>query len=242
MNVQSSIQLMQSLKLHGMASAYEAISQLPLDKQPDQHQCVATLMDAEQQHRAFKKTNMFLKLSKLKYQANLKDIIFSSERNLDKNTIAALSDCSFIKRGHNLIITGATGCGKSYLASAIGHQACLMGYRTLYFNMNRLCDQIAVAKLDGSFIRWINNVQRAHLLILDDFGLQPISQQVKLALLQILEDRYASASTVIAAQLPLDKWYDYFNDPTIADAILDRLSADCSKILLKGKSLRTPKS
>jgi DNA replication protein DnaC len=238
MNIQANINLMNTMKLHGMKDAYKAISDLPAGKQPDTHQCIATILDAEQQMRNFKTTNLFLRLSKLKYSANIQDILFDKDRNLDKNIIATLADGAFIKRGHNILISGATGCGKSYIASALGHQACLLGYRTLYYNMNRLSEQIAMAKIDGSYLKWINYVQKAKLLIIDDFGIQPLSQNVKLAILQILEDRYKSAATIIASQLPVEKWFDFFDDPTIADAILDRLTTNATKINLKGKSLR----
>jgi len=149
-----------------------------------------------------------------------------------------LADCSFIERTENVLITGATGCGKSYIACALGHQDCLLGYCTLYFNMNRLCEQLAVAKVDGTFIKWINRIAKANLIIIDDFGLQPLTHDVKLAILQILEDRYAKNATIIASQLPIKAWYEYIDDATIADAIMDRLTAKASKIQLKGKSLR----
>ncbi len=238
MNGQASLQLMQKMKLHGMASSYEAILELPLDKHPDTHSCIATLIDAELQNRAHRKTQMLLRLSRLRYKATLQDIKYMTGRNLKKEQIAALADCSYIQRAHNLLICGATGCGKSYLACALGYQACLLGYRTLYFNMNRFCEQIAVAKVDGTFIKWINRIQRANLLILDDFGLQPLTHGVKLALLQILEDRYAKNSTLICSQIPVVKWYEYIDDQTLADAIMDRLTAKASRIELKGKSLR----
>jgi len=238
MNAQATLQLMQQMKLNGMATSYESIIDLPVDKIPDTHGCIATLIDAELQNRAYKRTSMLLRLSKLRYSTSLHDISYSNERNLDKQVIAQLSDCSFIQRSENIFITGATGCGKSFLACALGHQACLLGYRTLYFNMNRLCEQIAVAKVDGTFIKWINRIQRANLIIFDDFGLQPLTHDVKLAILQILEDRYGRGATIIASQLPVNKWYDYLDEPTLADAIMDRLTAKSSKIELKGKSLR----
>jgi DNA replication protein DnaC len=226
------------MKLTGMKDAYKVISELPANKQPDTHQCLATLLDAELQMRNFKTTNLYLRLSRLKYPATINDLAYNDDRNLDKNFIAALIDMNFVKRGHNILISGATGCGKSYIASAFGHQACLFGLRTLYFNMNRLAEQIAISKIDGSFLRLINNIQKAKLLIIDDFGIQPLSQSTKLAILQILEDRYKNASTIIASQLPVEKWFDFLDDPTIADAILDRLTSNASKIILKGKSLR----
>ena len=149
-----------------------------------------------------------------------------------------MADCSFIERAENIFITGPTGCGKSFLACALGNQACLMGYRTLYFNMNRFFEQLQVAKVNGTFIKWMNLIQKANLIILDDFGLQPLDHSIRMALLQILEDRYARGSTIIAAQLPVKKWYEYLNDPTLADAIMDRLTAKSSTLELKGQSLR----
>jgi len=238
MNIQANINLMASMKLDGMKEAYLAISQMPADKQPDTHQCIATILDAEQQMRSVKKTKLLLRLSKLRYQANINDIRYDSERKLEKRTIAALADCNYINRGHNVLLTGATGCGKSYIASALGYQACLLGYRVLYFNMNRFIEQIALAKIDGSFLKFLNRIKKAKLLILDDFGIQPLPQQTKLSLFQILEDRYGNASTIIASQLPVDKWFDFLNNPTIADALLDRITANATRIALKGKSLR----
>lgn len=238
MNTQATLQQMQKLHLTGMASAYESILKLPADAHPDTHECIATVIDAEWQHRNFTKSQMLLRLSKLRYKANLQDIIYSTERNIKKESIALMADCSFIERAQNVIITGATGSGKSFLACAIGNQACLHAYRTLYFNMNRFTEQLSLAKLQGTYIKWLNQLKKADLIILDDFGLQQLDQNAKLALLQILEDRYDYKSTIIVSQLPIEHWYTFINEPTIADAILDRLLAKCFKFDLKGKSLR----
>ena len=162
---------MASLKLNGMRDAYQAICQLPASQQSDQHQLIATILDAESQSRSHQKTSLFLRLSKLKYAANINNLLFDPQRNLEKNIISSLADGAYIHRGHNVLISGATGCGKSYLASALGHQACLLGYRTLYYNMHKLNEHIAISKLDGSFLKWINNIQKVKLLIIDDFGI-----------------------------------------------------------------------
>jgi DNA replication protein DnaC len=238
MNTQATLQQMQKLNLSGMASAYQGILNLPADAHPDTHQCIATVIDAEWQHRNFTKSQMLLKLSKLRHKANLQDIIYNSERNIKKESIAMLADCSFIERAQNVIITGATGSGKSFLACALGTQACLHAYRTLYFNMNRFTEQLSLAKIQGTYIKWLNQLKKADLIILDDFGLQQPDQNAKLALLQLLEDRYDIRSTIIVSQLPIDNWYSFINEPTIADAILDRILAKCYKFDLKGKSLR----
>lgn len=235
----TSLESFKQMKLLGMASAYEAILSMPINQQPDTHELLARLVDAEQQYRSVKRMNMYLKLSKLRYQATIQNIDCSAERNLSKEKIMVLADSAYLDRGENVLITGATGCGKSYLACALGHNACVQGYRTLYLNMNRFTEQIALAQADGTTINWLNRLQKAKLIIFDDFGLQALSHQVKLLLLQILEDRYEKSSIIICSQLPVGKWHEYFNEPTLADAILDRIIPKAHRIELKGKSLRT---
>ena len=234
----ASLETMRQIKLTGMADAYESLLSLPVNQQPESHEMLAKLIDAEKQHRSHKRMQMFLRLSKLRYQSVIQDIDCSEKRKLSKEKLMTLADCAYIDRGENVLITGATGCGKSYLSCALGHNACVKGYRTLYFNMNRFTEQIALAKIDGSLIKWIDRIRKAKLIILDDFGLQPITHQIKLILLQILEDRYENAATIICSQLPVGKWHEYFDEPTIADAILDRIIPKAHRIDLKGKSLR----
>lgn len=234
-------QALLQLKLQGMANCYKGILQLPLNKHPEGHELLSHLADAEIQQRQLKKTVHLLKYAKLRYNATLQQIECSAARNLSRQQLVTLAECSFIEKSQNILITGATGCGKSYLACAIGNRACILGYKTLYLNMNRFAERIMQSKLDGSFLKMLSQIEKIKLIILDDFGLQPLHQDIKLALLQILEDRYQLKSVIIASQLPINAWYEYLNEPTIADAIMDRLTANPHRIELKGESLRKKK-
>lgn len=238
MNTEATLEQLRTLKLYGMARSYEAVLSLPVNNQPEAHQLLAQLAQQEIEHKRFKRTELYLRLSKLRYAAMLEEVKCSKERNLTNQQLSMLADCSWIDRSENILIDGATGCGKSFLACSLGHQACIMGYRTLYFNMNRFIENVTLAKLDGTFIKLLNRIEKTSLLILDDFGLQPLNADTRLALLQMLEDRYRRKSTIIVSQLPVAKWHEYLDDPVLADAILDRLTAHAHRIELKGKSLR----
>ncbi len=241
MNTQITLDHLTELKLHGMARAYQAVLTMPVQEHPSINQFIARLAEAEIQERTHKRTEKFLLQSKLRYHAVLEQVQCNPERNLSREKLMMLADCSFINRAENLLITGATGCGKSYLACAIGRQACSFGYRTLYFGINRFLERISNAKLDGSFIKLLNQIEKTHLLILDDFGLHPLDGTTRLALLQILEDRYGKKSVIITSQLPVPKWHEYIGESTIADAIMDRLAVNAHRIDLKGESLRKKK-
>lgn len=237
-NTDQTLEQLIRLKLHGMAQSYKATLTLPSHELPTVHELMAILVEAEQNNRTEQRTQKYLKQSNLRYDAIIEQLKCSTERNLARNQILALSDCTFISRAENILITGATGCGKSYLACAFGRQACTMGYKTLYLGMNRFTEKLALAKLEGSYIKLINMLEKIQLIILDDFGLSPLENQVKIALLQVLEDRYGKRSTIITSQLPVNKWHQYINEPTLADAIMDRLSGSAHRFELKGESLR----
>ena len=163
---------------------------------------------------------------------------YQAHRNLDKNQLLRLADCSFIDREETIIITGPTGVGKSYLASAFGHQACLQGYRTLYYNAGKLFAKLNQLKADASLDKEIRRIASHDLLILDDFGLKPLDQNARCALLEIMEDRHHYKSTIFTSQLPLNESYEVIGDKTVADAILDRIAHHAHRIELKGESLR----
>lgn len=241
MNTTETLSQMHQLRLQGMHLAYRSQLELPMDQQLEGHELVAQLVQSEQLNRAQEKTAYYLKLAKLRLPATAEQIECSPARNLTKQQLALLIEGRYLDQGENILITGSTGCGKSYLACALGHQACIQGYKTTYLNMNRLIEKVTLSKLDGSYIKLLNHLERQTLIILDDFGLQPLTQEIRLTLLQLLEDRYGKKSIIITSQLPVAKWYEYINDPTLADAILDRLTANAQRIELKGESLRRKK-
>lgn len=241
MNTTQTLEQMQQLRLNGMYHSYKSQLELPMDQQLQGHDLVAQLVQSEALNRSNEKTDYYLKLAKLRLPATMEQIDCNPARNLTKQQLATLAEGRYLQQGENILITGSTGCGKSHLACALGHQACLQGYKTTYLNMNRLIEKVMLSKLDGSYIKLLNHLERQTLIILDDFGLQNLGQDVRLTLLQLLEDRYGKKSLIITSQLPVSKWYEYINDPTLADAILDRLTANAHRIELKGESLRRKK-
>ncbi len=208
MNYQATVEQLRQLFIEGMAQSYSAMLQLGVDQQPKAHEMLAQLVEAEMLHRQQRKSQRYVKLSKLRFDAALREVHCTAERNLEQEQITLLGSCNFIRHPQNVLITGATGCGKSYLACAVGRHACQVGFKTLYLNMNKFIEKVQSAKLEGSYTKLLTQLERIPLLILDDFGLQPLDQNMRIALLQILEDRYAKKPTLIASQLPVSDWHN----------------------------------
>jgi DNA replication protein DnaC len=238
MNHQNTLDSMRQLRLTGMADRFEAIIGLPAHQQPEPSIVLAQIVEAEFLFRNHRKTQTAIKNAHFRYQVNINEIQCSKERNLPAETLSSLADCSFIDRGENLIITGATGCGKSFIASAIGQQACTLGKKVIYFSLPKLLGKLKSDKFDGAFRKEIDRIENKHLLILDDWGLTPLDTHARIALLQIIEDRHNKYATIITSQLPVPAWHEYINENTIADAILDRIIHQAHRIELLGESMR----
>jgi len=234
----NNLQTLKKLKLYGMAAHLEAYFAMVPHQRPDQDILLAQLIQAEDLYRTHRKTTLSIKNARFRYQASIQQIICSTDRNLSKQQLNYYLDGSFIDRAENIIITGATGCGKSYLASAIGHHMCTLGKKVAYYSLPKLLQKLKSDRIDGSFRKELEKIENKHLLILDDWGITPLDMAARLALLQIIEDRQGRYSTIITAQLPVADWHNYINESTIADAILDRIIHQAHRIELTGESLR----
>ena len=241
MNTNILLEQLHSLALHGMAEAVHDMLLTPSHLRPSLESAVSKMIETEITARNELRTARLIKAAKLRFKVLIEDVICSTARNLTKAQLESVADCGFIRRGENLLITGLTGTGKSFLACAIGHQACTMGLRVLYLSMNHFTNQLKQARLDGTLEEMLAKLNKNDLIIFDDFGLQQIDAETRIALLSLLEDRYEKKSVIITSQLPLDKWYEYIAESTLADAIMDRLINSSSHIVLDGPSLRSRK-
>lgn len=235
------LEKMKQLKLFGMYRYFQSNLSTNNQEHYTADELLDALIDAEWDERQTRKIDRLMRTARFRYKASVEEILYDDQRNLDKNKILRFAECDFIKQKQSILITGSTGVGKSYLACALGHQACIKGYRVLYFNMAKVLSRLKMQKADGSYIKEINKIERQDLIILDDFGLQPIDSQSRMIFLEMIEDRYDRKSTIMTSQLPVNSWYEVINEKTIADAILDRLVHSSHRIELKGESLRKAK-
>lgn len=237
------LEKLRSLKLDALAAAWieqqgkPDLAALGFDER------LALLVDAQWLARENKRLGRALKEAKLRHaSACVEDIDYPARRELDKAVIRQLAGCRWVVEHQNIAITGMTGTGKSYVACALAQQACRKGYRAIYRRAPRLFEELALARADGSYVRLLDRLARVDVLVVDDWGLAPVTDHERRDLLEIFEDRDATRSTIMTSQLPVNKWHDQLGDPTLADAILDRLLNSAHRIVLKGPSRRKEKT
>lgn len=241
MNHQTSIEKMKQMRLTAMAETYYNSLQTGMYKDYTIDQFIALLVDQEWEYRHNKKIANLIASAKFRDQATVEDIDYTASRSLDRNVLERLTSLDFLKRKENLIITGLTGTGKSYIAQALGHRACLMQHKTLYYNTTRLMDDVRLARTEGTYIKLLTKIEKADLVILDDFGLNSFDATVRTTLMDIVESKYDKTSIIIATQIPVNCWHELIGEGTIADAILDRLVHSSHRIELSGESMRKNK-
>lgn len=232
------LEKLHSLKLSGMANALEEQIQMEDLKELTFEERLGLLVDREVTERRNRKLRTLLKKAKLRLNASIEDIDYRHPRGLDKSLILSLASCQWVEEHNNILITGPTGVGKSYVACALAQKACREGYRTLYFRLSRLLQELTMARGDGRYGKMLINLAKNDLLVIDDWGLAPLDDHGRRDILEILEDRHNVRSTIVTSQLPLKNWHEIIGDATLADAILDRLVHNAYKITLKGESMR----
>jgi DNA replication protein DnaC len=229
---------LRQMRLAGMARGWQALNETKQVFDLSFSEGLEILIEREEEER---KNNRFKRLimgARFRYQASLEELSYEPSRGLNKSMITDLASCGYIARGESVLIVGATGCGKSFLASGLGHQACLHGYSVIYFNTQKFMLRTKMARSDGSILKFFDKIAKTSLVILDDFGLTRMEQQQQFDLMEIIEDRHGKASTIIVSQLPVTNWFDIISESSIADAILDRLVHSSYRIELKGESMR----
>jgi len=226
------------MKLLGMAEGFKEQLQQPSSHGLSFDERFGMLVDRQWIWKENKRLKQLLKEAKLKLQASVEDIDYKTPRGIEKSVMMNLISCNWIRNHQNLLISGPTGVGKTFLACAVAQKACREGFRTLYLRSPQFFYQIALARADGSYGTLMKRLSKAHLLVLDDLALTPLNDTERRDLLEVTEERQGSSSTLITSQLPIENWHDYIGDPTIADAILDRLIHNAHRIQLKGGSMR----
>ena len=232
------LEKLRTLRLSGMLKALDEQQQMADMTSLGFNERLALLVDREVTERENRRLSTRLNKAKLRHSCCIEDLDIRASRGMDKAMILSLAACTWIARGLNVLICGPTGVGKSYLACALGHKGCLEGYSSVYLRLPRLFEELRLAKADGRYGKVMLGYAKTDLLILDDWGLTPMTDPQRRDLLELLEDRYGKRSTIVTSQLPVPAWHEAIGDPTLADAILDRLVHNAYKIELKGESMR----
>ena len=238
MLLQPTLTRLRDLRLTGMADALEEQQALPDVQGLSFEDRLTLLVEREATVRQDRRQTQLLRQAKLRLPASIEDLDFRSPRGLDRSVILRLATCDWIQSHQVVLITGATGTGKTYLTCALAQAACRHGLSSRYFRLPRLIDELARARADGSYPKLMNRLQKTHLLAIDDYGLAPLTQTERRDLLEIVEDRTGRRATLVTSQLPFEHWHDVIGDATFADAILDRLVHHAHRITLKGASMR----
>ncbi len=231
--------IFKQLRLPGMDQCWQSLIETRRVEGMALHDGLLLMLQAECEQRKENRNLRLIKQASFRYQATLAEMLFDSSRGLDKNRIMDMATCSYIKRGIPILVTGPAGTGKSWLATALGHQACMLGYKVRYYNVFKLFEQITDARMEGTLTRCFARMADTDLIIIDDFGVKSLDKQQMLDFLELMEDRHAKKSTIIISQLPVASWYDMMkSNSTAADAILDRIVHTAARFELSGTSLR----
>lgn len=238
MNNSATLEKMAKMKLYGMARAFEMSMEPNFKEGLTIDKLVAFLIDAEWDERDNRKTERLIRSAKFRHKAAIELVDFSLKRTLREDDLLRLADVRWINKKQNVVLTGPTGVGKSYIACAVGNKMCTLGFKVLYFSTSKLFMILKMAKADGTYISKVEKIKKSDLIILDDFGLEKIQVDQRLSLLEIMEDRYGLKSTIIVSQIPTTEWHAIIGDPTIADAFCDRVLHNAFKLDIDGDSVR----
>jgi DNA replication protein DnaC len=226
------------LRLNGMGRSWQALLETRKQNELTLIEGLELLLQAEEQERNNKRFDRLRMNARFRYQASIEELKLDASRGLDKGLVMTLATGEYLSKGEAVLITGSTGCGKSFLASAFGYQACAQGYKVAYYNFQKLLMKTKIARKEGTIYKFFETTSKTNLLIIDDFGLFHLDQQQQMDLMEIIEDRHGKSSTIIASQLPVESWYDVLGEETLADAIMDRLVHTAYRIELRGDNLR----
>lgn len=238
MLLEQTITKLNQMKLFGMVSELNRQMKTPDISQLSFEERLSLLVDVETTTREDRRLSRLLKSAKLRENACIEDINFKKDRELDKSVILSLGSCNWVRAHQSVLISGPTGVGKTYIGCALANAACRQGYSANYYRAPRLLTELKIARADGTIIKLLDRLAKTEVLLIDDWGINALSDLERKDLLEVIEDRYKVRSTIIMSQLPIDKWHDAIGDPTLADAILDRLVHNAYKINMEGDSMR----